>query len=97
MAQPEDEKRSPSRRAWMSGAAGAAAYVAGLGCSEGQGSRRSGRAPAPRRALRVWAHQGQEAENEAVRAIVASFGRAIAPQSEAVELSFFPDHHYIER
>jgi multiple sugar transport system substrate-binding protein len=32
-----------------------------------------------------------------LRAIAASFGRAHEPQSEAVELSFFPDNHYIER
>ena len=32
-----------------------------------------------------------------MRAIAASFGRAHEPRSEAVELSFFPDNHYIER
>jgi ABC-type glycerol-3-phosphate transport system substrate-binding protein len=98
MSRGDDEKLHPlSRRAWMSGASGAAAYVAGLGCGEGRGSRWDGRARSPRRTLRVWAHQGQEAENTALRAVAASFARAHQPRSEAVELSFFPDHHYIER
>lgn len=89
-------ERSLSRRAWMSGTAGAAAYVASLGCGEERRSRRSGGATG-RRTLRVWAHQGQESENAALRAIAASFDRAQEPRSDAVELSFFPDHQYIER
>ena len=90
MGQRHDGTRPLSRRAWMSGAAGAAACVASLQCGTGTRRRRGA-------TLRVWAHQGQEAENAALRAIAASFGRAHEPQSEAVELSFFPDHHYIER
>lgn len=81
----------------MSGTAGAAAYVASLGCGEGRRSRWSGGAAAVRRTLRVWAHQGREAENAALRAIAASFDRVHEPRSDAVELSFFPDHQYIER
>lgn len=97
MSERDDERRSLSRRAWMGGAAGAAAYVASLGCGEACRPWRSRQAAAGRRTVRVWAHQGQEAENAALRAITASFDRAHAPRSEAVELSFFPDHHYIER
>lgn len=95
MSERDDEERSLSRRVWMRGVAGAAACVASLGC--GESSRRREGALAPRRTLRVWAHQGREAENAALRAIGRAFNRAHAPQQEAVDLSFFPDHHYIER
>ncbi|MEY4544063.1 MAG: hypothetical protein RL685_258 [Pseudomonadota bacterium] len=47
------------------------------------------------RTLRIWAHQGQEGENLALREIVARFERAHAGLT--VELSFFPDYHYTER
>lgn len=44
--------------------------------------------------MRVWAHQGREAENAALRAIARAFERA---RGVRVELGFFPDHHYGER
>jgi fructooligosaccharide transport system substrate-binding protein len=47
--------------------------------------------------LRVWSHQGQAAENAALRAIAAAFNRAHAGRGVGVELSFFPDFHYTEK
>jgi ABC-type glycerol-3-phosphate transport system substrate-binding protein len=47
--------------------------------------------------LRVWGHQGQEAENRAVRGIAAAFNRAHASDGLRVELTFFPDFHYAEK
>ncbi|MCC5848178.1 MAG: sugar ABC transporter substrate-binding protein [Verrucomicrobia bacterium] len=47
--------------------------------------------------LRVWAHQGQEAENQAMREIVASFNEAHAIAGIRAEIEFFPDHQYSER
>jgi multiple sugar transport system substrate-binding protein len=49
------------------------------------------------RALRIWAHHGQEAENIAVRGIVAAYERAMGTEARPIELSFFPDHQYTER
>lgn len=47
--------------------------------------------------VRVWAHQGQEAENEAMRAIATSFNAAHKNQKIRVELTFFPDSQYSEK
>jgi multiple sugar transport system substrate-binding protein len=47
--------------------------------------------------LRVWAHQGQEAEHAALRTIARSFERASESGGARVELSFFPDYHLTER
>jgi ABC-type glycerol-3-phosphate transport system substrate-binding protein len=50
-----------------------------------------------RRALRIWAHHGQEAEKAAVRGIVAAYECAMGTEAGPVELSFFPDQQYTER
>lgn len=47
--------------------------------------------------IRVWAHQGQEAENQAMREIVAAFNAAHAEEGLRAEITFFPDHQYSER
>jgi ABC-type glycerol-3-phosphate transport system substrate-binding protein len=47
--------------------------------------------------LRVWSHQGQEAEHQALLALVAEFERAHARERVAVEASFFPDFQYLEK
>ncbi len=49
------------------------------------------------RTLRVWSHQGQEAENRALREIAAAFNAAQAARGLWVELSFFPDFQYAEK
>lgn len=58
----------------------------------------SGCGPASRDdVIRVWAHQGQEAENQAMREIVAAFNAAHAEEGLRAEITFFPDHQYSER
>jgi ABC-type glycerol-3-phosphate transport system substrate-binding protein len=47
--------------------------------------------------IRVWSHQGQEAENLAMRRIAATFNAAHAAQRLRVELIFFPDFQYTEK
>lgn len=47
--------------------------------------------------VRVWCHQGQEAENEAMRKIAAAFNAAHAAEGVAVELTFFPDFQFTEK
>ncbi len=47
--------------------------------------------------IRVWSHQGQEAENRAMRAIADAFNEAHADQQLKVQLTFFPDHQYTEK
>ncbi len=47
--------------------------------------------------IRVWAHQGQEAENLAMRAIAEAFNRAHADRGPRVEITFFPDFQYTEK
>lgn len=47
--------------------------------------------------LRVWSHQGQEAENHAVREIAEAFNAAHRDRGWTVELSFFPDFQYTEK
>lgn len=60
------------------------------GCREGEDAK----AAAP---LRVWCHQGQEAENAAMRAIADAFNAAHADEGLTVELTFFPDYQYTEK
>lgn len=67
--------------------AGAAALALLAGCG--------GSAPAG--AVRVWCHQGQEAENRAMRAIVDGFNEARAGDGVRVEIEFFPDYQYMEK
>lgn len=45
----------------------------------------------------MWAHQGQEGENRALRQIALEFARTVLHSPASVELTFFPDHHYTER
>lgn len=89
------------RRAWLGGVAAATIAAGGWGvrgtCGGGRAGPGQARGERAGRALRVWAHQGQEAENAAVRRIVAAYQRAMGAGGEAVELTFFPDHHYAER
>jgi ABC-type glycerol-3-phosphate transport system substrate-binding protein len=49
------------------------------------------------RVVRVWCHQGQQAENEAMRRIGAAFNRAHERDGVRVELTFFPDFQYTEK
>ncbi|WP_342751082.1 sugar ABC transporter substrate-binding protein [Termitidicoccus mucosus] len=56
-----------------------------------------GRAPVEERVIRVWSHQGQEAENRAMRDIAEAFNTAYAGRGIRVELSFFPDFQYTEK
>lgn len=54
-------------------------------------------APAAPRVIRVWSHQGQEKENQAMAGIVAAFNRAHATRGVQVAITFFPDYHYTEK
>ena len=83
--------RAINRRVWL-GAAGLATGVAAIG--QALGCRASSRGT---RTLRVWGHQGQEAENRALRSIAAAFNRAHEALELRVELTFFPDFHYAEK
>lgn len=47
--------------------------------------------------IRVWSHQGQEAENLAMREIAEAFNRAHREQGWKVEVTFFPDFQYTEK
>ncbi len=77
---------SSARRDWLLGASALCASAC-FGCQ-----RRGGERP-----LRVWAHQGQEGENRALRRIAAKFASEQLQGRSALELTFFPDHHYTER
>jgi fructooligosaccharide transport system substrate-binding protein len=47
--------------------------------------------------IRVWSHQGQEAENRAMREIAEAFNAAHSERGVRVELTFFPDFQYSEK
>lgn len=47
--------------------------------------------------IRVWCHQGQEAENQAMRAIAQAFNTAHQREGWQVEIAFFPDFQYTEK
>ncbi|MGD9611463.1 MAG: sugar ABC transporter substrate-binding protein [Kiritimatiellia bacterium] len=51
----------------------------------------------PPRIIRVWCQQGQEAENQAMRAMAAAFNEAHAAQNLEAQLTFFPDFQYTEK
>jgi ABC-type glycerol-3-phosphate transport system substrate-binding protein len=53
--------------------------------------------PVTERTIRVWSHQGQESENQAMRAIVAAFNAAYAADGVRVDMTFFPDFQYTEK
>jgi ABC-type glycerol-3-phosphate transport system substrate-binding protein len=63
----------------------------GAGCRRGQ----SGDGAA--KVIRVWSHQGQEAENRAMRGIAEAFNAAHAKDGVRVDLTFFPDFQYSEK
>lgn len=73
-----------------------ALLVAGIALIWGRGGGHL-RAESVRQVVRVWCHQGQEAENEAMRAIAAAFNTAHAAEGVAVELTFFPDFQFTEK
>lgn len=73
------------RRSWLTGVTSLALLPT---------CRRGTQAP---HTLRIWAHQGQEAEHAALRRIAGAFERASDAGGAAVELSFFPDYHLTER
>jgi multiple sugar transport system substrate-binding protein len=50
-----------------------------------------------RRVLRVWSHQGQEAENLALRKIAKAFNAEYADEGIEVHIDFFPDYQYTEK
>jgi multiple sugar transport system substrate-binding protein len=83
--------RRPGRRDWLAGA------VATWGTALASGVAIRCRDARDARTLRIWAHQGQEAENRALRGIAAAFDRAHAGGEHRLELSFFPDFHYTEK
>lgn len=47
--------------------------------------------------IRVWSHQGQEAENRAMREMAAAFNEAHASRGVQVAITFFPDFQYAEK
>jgi multiple sugar transport system substrate-binding protein len=61
------------------------------------GGCRDRAAAPPLRVIRVWCHQGQEAENQAMREIAHAFNVAHAPRGIRADLTFFPDFQYTEK
>lgn len=47
--------------------------------------------------VRIWCHQGQEAENRAMRAIAEAFNSAHAAKGVRADIIFFPDFQYTEK
>lgn len=47
--------------------------------------------------LRIWSHQGQESENEAMRGIVEAFNHQYRDQGIQAHIDFFPDYQYTEK
>jgi len=47
--------------------------------------------------VRVWCHQGQEAENLAVREMAKAFNRTHKHENIRVQVAFFPDYQYTEK
>ncbi len=72
----------------------AAAVLLALG-SGAAGCRRS--EPAGAHVIRVWSHQGQEAENRAMREMVQAFNATHADRGWRVDITFFPDFQYTEK
>lgn len=60
-------------------------------------SCRNGAARDSRQPLRIWAHQGQEAEHQALMAVARAFNESRTGRRGRVELSFFPDFQYGEK
>ena len=84
--------RAMIRYPWRRSGLVAAVIVAGLmgGCK-----------PPPQqkglRVVQVWAHQGQQRENAAMRRIVAAFNEEHAGQGLSIEITFFPDRQYADK
>ncbi|MCP4589600.1 MAG: extracellular solute-binding protein, partial [bacterium] len=53
--------------------------------------------PADVRVVTVWAHQGRELENAAMRGIVAAFNDAHHAEDLRAEIHFFPDRQYADK
>jgi len=81
-------ERSPYLHPFIAVAALALACLALCGCGQPRGTTQ-------KEVIRVWSHQGQEAENAAMRAIAAAFNAA--HPDHHVELTFFPDFQYTEK
>lgn len=82
---PSAGRAGHGRRSWLAtvGSAALATY-AGSACHS-----------SARRGLRIWAHQGQRAEHEALGRVAAAFDAEVGGGVAALE--HFPDHHYVER
>jgi ABC-type glycerol-3-phosphate transport system substrate-binding protein len=63
--------------------------VAGSGCGGGEDDGAV--------SITVWAHQGQERENAAMRSIVDAFNAAHADENLRIDITFFPDRQYAEK
>lgn len=53
--------------------------------------------PSGGRVIRVWSHQGQEVENQAMHAMADAFNAAHAQEGIRVAITFFPDFQYTEK
>jgi ABC-type glycerol-3-phosphate transport system substrate-binding protein len=49
------------------------------------------------RIVEIWAHQGQERENAAMRGIIEAFNEAHADEDLRAEITFFPDRQYADK
>lgn len=49
------------------------------------------------RIIEIWAHQGQERENAAMRGIIAAFNAAHAGDDLRADITFFPDRQYADK
>ncbi|MGD8451456.1 MAG: sugar ABC transporter substrate-binding protein [Phycisphaerae bacterium] len=91
---PAHSARTIARRRWRRLSAallvGAALLPCWVGCD---------RKPADGevRVVRLWAHQGQEKENAAMRAIADAFNAEHAAQKLRVEITFYPDRQYADK
>src|SRR5690606_22932363 len=81
-------RRCSGGLAWLGLALGFCGLFWGTGCQ---------RAAEGERVIRVWSHQGQEAENLAMRRIAAAFNEGYADRGIRVDISFFPDFQYTEK
>jgi fructooligosaccharide transport system substrate-binding protein len=82
---------SPRLSVWS----GVLSVVLLLSC--GAGCRRGQNEDGAVKVIRVWSHQGQEAENRAMRGIAEAFNAAHKKDGVRVDLTFFPDFQYSEK
>jgi fructooligosaccharide transport system substrate-binding protein len=71
--------------------------ISNAGCRERAATTIASRKAPARHPIRVWSHQGQEAENRTIREIARAFNDAHASEGLQVELTFFPDFQYTEK